>query len=1259
VSGVRWNIRRRVRLYRNIVGLALWLAYPCAMGVMAGQDFLAQPLQVPETGRPGFQLMTPRQTGIDFTNRLAESRYLTNQIYLNGSGVTIGDVDGDGLPDLYFCGLDVPNALYRNLGAWRFINITDNAGVACANQASTGALLVDIDGDGDLDLLVNGVGVGTRLFLNDGRGRFREVTGSAGLIQHGGSTSLAVADIDGDGDLDLYVANYRTTTLRDEPNTRFRATTSGGRTEVISVNGRPVTEPDLVGRFTLDPVHGLLEHGEADVLYRNVGHGKFVAVDWSDKTFTDHDGRPVDVPYDWTLSAMFRDFNHDGVPDLFICSDFQSEDRLWLNDGTGRFQPAPALALRQLSLFTMGIDVADVDRDGHDDFFTADMLSRQHELRMVQLGYFNPFLRSVSQVESRPQYSRNALFWNRGDNTYAEVAQSSTVEASDWTWSPVFLDVELDGFEDLLVVTGHARDAQNIDVARRIDDHLRGRSVSPKEHLALRRMFPPLHTPNFAFRNRGDLTFEEVGATWGFEATAISQGIALGDLDGDGDLDLAINCLNHGPLLYRNESSAPRIAVRLQGNGGNTGGIGARITLHNGAVPQQSQEMVSGGRYLSGDDLMRVFAAGTNRGPMRLEVQWRSGQRSEVGSVQPNHLYLIREPEPVPAAPAKRQQSDPWFVEARLPGGHLHVDAPFDDFQRQPLLPRTLSRLGPGIGWYDLDGHGQEELIIGSGRSGRLSVWRYDRETGFSEAREPALRLVADRDHTTVLGWQRTPGRRGLLVGIANYEDGRLEGPAVRLTDPVARSLSEVLPAQASSIGPMALADWDGDGDLDLLVGGRVVPGRFPEPASSLLLVNEGGDFPATSIQVLEGCGMVTGAIWTDLDNDGYPELVLATEWGPIRVFRRETGRLVEITEALGFSAYQGWWNSIHAGDFDGDGRMDLVAGNWGRNTRYQSHLAQPAYLYYGDLTGDHFHEIIEAYVPAELGTVTPWRDWETLATVIPFIADRYQSFSAFSRASVAEILGDQFHQVRQLTVDTPDSMVFLNRGERFEARPLPLKAQMSPIFGITVGDFDGDGHADLIVSQNFFGVSSDVSRHDGGRGLWLRGDGTGNFRPVPGHESGIAIYGEGRGLAAGDFDQDGRLDVAIGQNNGPTRVYQNIKGNPGLRVRLQGPAGNPEAVGAVVRLVEPDRAMGPAWEVRAGSGYWSQDSSTLVLHVRGQGPPRALAVRWPGGQTTRCDIPTGAREIRVGTDGAIPLRPGDAATAATPSARSSPAAPH
>jgi enediyne biosynthesis protein E4 len=324
-------------------------------------------------------------------------------------------------------------------------------------------------------------------------------------------------------------------------------------------------------------------------------------------------------------------------------------------------------------------------------------------------------------------------------------------------------------------------------------------------------------------------------------------------------------------LLYRNESIAPRVAVRLQGRGGNTRGIGARVTLRDGAVPVQSQEMISGGRYLSNDDAMRVFAAGTNSGSMSLEVLWRSGHRSLVPGVQANHLYVIHEPASEAPSPSPTQPSDPWFAEVEL--GHVHVDPPFDDFQRQPLLPHMLSQLGPGVSWYDIDGNGRDELIVGSGQSGRLSVWRYDSKTGFSEAREPALRFVADRDQTTVLGWQRFPGQRGLLIGVSNYEDGLPEGAAVRLTDPVAKSLSDVLATQSSSTGPMALADWDGDGDLDLFVGGRVIPGRFPEAASSWLLVNEGGDYPTGSIQVLEDCGMVSGAIWTDLTGDGFPEL--------------------------------------------------------------------------------------------------------------------------------------------------------------------------------------------------------------------------------------------------------------------------------------------------------------------------------------------------------------------------------------------------
>ena len=343
--------------------------------------------------------------------------------------------------------------------------------------------------------------------------------------------------------------------------------------------------------------------------YRNQGGHGFQAVSWTGGAFLDEDGKPSSIPYDWGLSVMFRDIDGDGTPDLYVCNDFHSPDRVWLNDGRGRFRALPRLGLRQTSIFSMGVDFADLDRDGRDDFFVADMLSRKHANRQIQLMDRRPVQLPVGLIEDRPQYSRNTLFWNRGDGTYAELAHYAGVQASEWSWCPVFLDVDLDGFEDLLLVTGHLRDAQNIDIARRIEALSKGGKLSKLERLHLRRLFTPLRTSNIAFRNRGDLTFADAGPGWRFDSTRVCQGIAVADLDNDGDLDLAINCLDDGPLILRNDSSRPRVAVRLRGLPPNTRGIGARIKVLQKGIPAQSQQMLCGGHYLSGDDPIRVFAA--------------------------------------------------------------------------------------------------------------------------------------------------------------------------------------------------------------------------------------------------------------------------------------------------------------------------------------------------------------------------------------------------------------------------------------------------------------------------------------------------------------------------------------------------------------------------------------------------------------------------------------------------------------------------
>ncbi|PYJ81027.1 MAG: hypothetical protein DME22_22255, partial [Verrucomicrobia bacterium] len=1201
------------------------------------EDHRCAPLTFAAKGKTGFTALPANQTGILFTNALAEERALTNQIYLNGSGVAAGDVDGDGLCDLYFCGLERPNALYRNLGNWKFVEVTAEAGVACADQASTGAVFADVDGDGDLDLLVNGFGRGTRLFLNDGQGHFREATAPAGLGGSTGSMSLALADVDGDGFLDLYVANYRATTFRDEPDKKYRVSTANNQYELLAVDGRPVTAPDLRGRFTVDPVSGVLENGEADVLYHNDGHGKFVPLSWTNGDFLDEEGRPIKAPpYDWGLSVMFRDLNEDGAPDIYVCNDFQSEDRIWINDGRGHFRAIPRLALRHTSLFSMGVDFADLDRDGHDEFFVADMLSREHVRRQVQLSERTmPPLRGRA-VDGRPQYSRNTLFWNRGDGTYSEVAQFSGVEASDWSWCPVVLDVDLDGFEDLLITTGHGRDAQNIDVARRIDRLKKEKRMSWREQLRLRKLFPKLETPLFAFHNGGALTFEEVGRSWGFDSAQIAQGMCLADLDNDGDLDLAVNCLNGPPLIYRNDSVRPRVAVRLRGLPPNTQGIGAKIKLFGGAVPLQSQEVICGGRYLSGDDPVRTFAAGTLTNEMTIEINWRSSRHSVVQHVRANRVYEIDEAGAKPLSPPSQLKPPPMFVDVSELIRHTHIDEPFDDFQRQPLLPRKLSQLGPGVTWFDVDGDGWEDLIVGSGRGGTLAVFRNDGHGGFILLPGPALGASTTRDQTSVLGWDQAPGRPALLIGSASYEDGLTNGAVVRQYDCATRTISDSLFGEASSTGPLALADVDGDGDLDLFVGGRVISGRYPEPASSLFFRNDGGTLrlDAEASLALAKVGLVSGAIWTDLDGDGLPELALACEGGPIRIFRYQQGKFREATTQLGLGKYPGWWNSVTAGDIDGDGRLDLVAGNWGRNTKYQSHLGESLHLYYGDLYGDGVVELIEAYYDRDRKKIVPWRDWETLSGSFPFIKERYDSFTAFSAAGVSDFLGSRLARMKDQVVTTLDSMVFLNRGDHFEPQPLPMEAQWSPVFGIVVGDLDGDGNEDIFVSQNFFAVSSDTSRYDAGRGLWLKGDGRGGLKAIQGQASGLKIYGEGRGAALCDYDHDGRLDLVVGQNGNTTRLYRNVGARAGLRVRLKGPPGNPYAVGAVVRLIEANGRCGPAHEVHAGGGYWSQDSPSLVLAASGE--PKALAVQWPGGASVTVPVPRGTREIVVAPDGKV-----------------------
>jgi hypothetical protein len=1219
----------------------------------------ARSLDVASEGKVGFTLLPPSETGITFSNTLPQSVSITNQILLDGSGVAAGDVDDDGRCDLYFCAIDGSNKLYRNVGGLRFEDITAQAGVDCKGLRSTGAALADLDGDRDLDLVINTAGNGTHLFYNDGQGRFKKWP--AVLNPKRGGKTIAVADVDGDGWLDLYLVNYRVSALMDVLQARFTFKVVNGRQTVATFNGRPTTDPEIADRFEIGPMGDFQENGEADLMLRNSTGTNFIPVSFTGGNFLDEDGNPLQrPPLDWGLTAAFRDLNGDGLPDIYVCNDFQTPDRLWLNRGHGKFQMAPRVAARHTSISSMSVDFADINHDGLDDFIVLDMMDRKHADRMCFLSTSYILKHPPGYFEDRPQYEFNTLFLNRGDMTFTEIAQLSGLEAANWAWSGIFLDVDLDGWEDLLVVTGMERDGRDLDVLALLKTLRAQRQPSDQEVLKVRMTYPSKADGNLAFRNRRDLTFEEVSQAWGFAEKGVNSAMALADLDADGDLDVVVSSLNGPARVFRNETSAPRVAIRLKGESPNTKGIGARIWLRGGAVPEQSQEMICGGRYVSSDEALRCFAVGEKPGPMSLQVSWRDGRESLFTNVLPNCIYEVdqaqaRWPQSVDSntaaavgfqrQPTRMPPSPPLFADVSRYLNHTHQQQRFDDFTRQTLLPHKLSQLGPGLAWLDLDADGRDDLVIGGATGGTMGVFLNRGSRGFEPAYLPKLSTPLPRGQTGLVGWLGCTNYPTLLAGVSNYEDGRTEGPGVISYSFGDGGSEPIVEADESAVGPLAMADLDGTGSICLFVGGRVIPGRYPEPASSRMfrLKNSRWEIDEQHSRLFANVGLVSGAIFTDLTGDGFPELVLASEWAPVRVFLNEGGHLKAWDPELVWPAGEnrpnaarlsdlaGWWNGVTAADFDGDGRLDLALSNWGRNTKYEMHRREPLRLFYGPLSGDDTVQIVEAYFDPDTSKIVPARQLNSLAKGLPWLRGRYGSYREFSTVSVQEMLAERMKGAKELQASWFDSTVLLNRGDSFEVRTLPIEAQMAPAFGITAADFDSDGCEDLFLAQNFFDTQPETARYDGGVGLLLKGEGHGLFKALSGDESGIKIYGEQRGAATSDFDGDGRVDLAVSQNGTTTKLYQNHSERAGLRVKLLGPEFNASGYGAVLRL-RSGQHWSAAKEIHAAGGYWSQDSAVQV--IGGLEAPEEMEVLWPGGKKTTHTITSRAREVTLSVNG-------------------------
>ena len=1184
--------------------------------------------------RAGFTSLPASRTGLTHENRVEDEHALTNRNLLIGAGAALGDVDGDGYPDLFLASVERPARLYKNLGGLQFRDVTTESGLATDSLASTGAVLVDVDGDRDLDLLVGTLGGPVKLWLNDGKGVFTDATAGSGLVGGYAATTLTLADVDADGDLDLYVATYKVRNALDAYPPQAR---QFDQVVTKTATGYAV-KPEWVREYRIEDrpdLGGIVrsQRADPDLFFMNVGGGRFEQVPIKGDRFRDARGTPLAAEPDFfTLAARFYDVNGDGAPDLYVCNDFEDPDQFWLNDGRGNFRLAPDYALTATSNTCMSVDFGDVNRDGLVDLFTADMLSPTLAERQARIPTHTPLGKQVGTTAERPQWMRNMLHLSRGDGTWAEISEFAGVGATDWTWGSAFLDMDLDGFEDLLTVNGHRWDIRHADTFDRIRDKFPRVAWNREQG-----EFPLLATRSIALRNNGDLTFRSMPGGWGLgDVDAISQGIALADLDLDGDLDLIVTRLNAPVALMRNDASAPRVAVRLMGAAPNSSAIGARVTVRAPSLPAQQREMTSGGYYLSGSVAELTFATGTDTAVV-IEVAWADGKRSLLEGARVNRLYEISASGAVaPAAmPAVRSIALFENATARL-GGHTHHDSLFDDFRRQPLLPSRLSQLGPGIAWIDTDGDGREDLVVGDGRGGSLTVLRNlgDR---FVAQRAPGR---VGGDLTAIVPFAGVAGTRSVLAGQSNYE-ANSAATALGLARVLAfstgggtgegglRAGAPLVSGDTASIGPLAVADVNGDGWLDLFVGPRVTGGAWPLPAPSRLYLGAADGrlvLDTANAAALANLGLLSAATLADLDADGAPELIVAGEFGPVRVLQNERGLFRDRTREFGLSDLRSRWNGLAVGDFDGDGRADIVATSWGRNTSWGASAARPYVLFAGTFGGSDLG-LVFARADSATNAEMPLESFARLGVAFPALRSRVATYEEFATRSVDSLFPGELTRAARVGATSFDHTLLLRRGDRFEPRPLPAAAQLAPSFGVAVADFDGDGREDLFLAQNFFPTEISTARFDNGVGLVLLGDGAGGFRALDLRESGIVMRGDQRGAAVADFDGDGRVDLAVGQNGGVTQLWRNANGRPGLRVRLDGGPGNPNGIGAQLR-VESIAGLGPLRVLRAGSGYWSTDGAITVLALP-EGA-RTLLVRWPSGREERVAIATGIGELFV-----------------------------
>lgn len=1185
---------------------------------VVGEAISARPLQpVGESSSSTlFTSLGARETGLYASNELRPANM--RKYLLNGAGLCTGDYDNDGLVDVFVVSQDGPNRLFRQVAAWRFEDVTEAAGGLDGGPTwGTGASFADIDNDGDLDLYVCNIDAPNQLYVNNGDGTFDEQASERGLDFAGATTMAAFADYDRDGDLDVYLLNNRVYSIGEE----------SPRVEMVNINGVRQVHPDYREEYFL-LAGRLQEAGQRDRLMQNDGKGNF----------KDVSAQAGIVDYDMGLSATWWDYNNDGWLDLYVGDDLKSPDHLYENQRDGTFRDVIAGATSTTPWFSMGADAADINNDGRIDFLIADMSSTTHykqKTTMGEMGNSSWFL-----TMGRPrQFMRNMCYLNTGTNRLWEVGNLVGLDSTDWTWSIKFGDFDCDGWSDVFVTNGVGRNMNDSDALR---EHKRLLAEGRKEeadNFILK--MKPLEEENLIFKNLGNYQFQNMAKEWGADYFGLSNGCSVADIDRDGDLDLLVSNMNAPLGVYRNDGTqGNRLLIELSGTYSNRNGIGAKVTISMNGEKQTRQLILARG-YMSADEPLVHFGLGDNESIDRLVVEWPSGIVQEFEDVAANQWVTIREqghpPKNIVSPPAP---GPTWFAEqnpAPLPFVHEELD--FDDFALQPLLPNKLSQLGPGSAWGDVNGDGRDDCYFGGGR-GQLSQLFIQQPDGtFRRKGGPWIDDRGCEDMGALFFDAEGDGDLDLYVVSGGVEvaagDDRL-GDRLYLNDGQGnfeRGEDGTLPDLRESGSCVCGADFDRDGDVDLFVGTRLKPRLWPLPQTSYLLINNGGKFQladSSKVGPLVEIGLVTGAVWTDVNSDGWMDLVVATEWGPVRILQNDSGTLVDATDRAGLGAATGWWNAVESADLDGDGDMDLVATNFGLNTKYHATHDRPTQLFVSDFDENGDIDLVEAEWEGD--KCYPIRGKSCSSHAMPFLNEKFDTYHEYALADLTQIYTEEkINHAHRYAATTLESCVFWNNGDgTFEISLLPRLAQASPSFGIAIDDFNMDGNLDIYLAQNFWNAQPETGLMAGSTSVLLRGCGDQCFEVVEPAELGILIPDQASCAIATDLNQDGIADLVVGVNNGPVKVFRNQAAEgANLCVRLQDPRSGGLGIGAKVVLIMADGSR-HVREIHGGSGYLSQQPAVARFALPSEQKPQELVVTWPDGQTQTILLDATDRVITV-----------------------------